>query len=181
MITPNTIIYTGCLVFIIISTYCGDRASQRLFCEFTIRSWPKFFLAEENQIMFDRRGYLSFFKNFAAQYFFLPFMACDKHWSFLIWYVKYRMSSCTTCLIKKSQTLPCLCLWIWLNSWDQFQSWPRFHQQIREFFSSNDQNEASKLPYLCNHQWTHPTLFESFALTSKCSEIFVLEITSWMP
>ena len=39
-------------------------------------------------------------------------------------------------------------------------------QQTQFFFYQNDQNEASELLYLCNHQWTHPTAFESSALFS---------------
>ena len=39
--TPNTMKWTGCLVFITISKSCGDRASQWLFYEFTKWSWQK--------------------------------------------------------------------------------------------------------------------------------------------
>ena len=39
--TSKTIIWTGCLVFINIGTSCGNSASRRLFCEFTIWSRQK--------------------------------------------------------------------------------------------------------------------------------------------
>ena len=40
----------------------------------------------------------------ALQHFLLSFMACDKNWLFLIFYEKCQMSSCTSCLIRHSDT-----------------------------------------------------------------------------
>ena len=68
----------------------------------------KFFSSEKNQNMFGWRECLSLFKSFAIQSFFFSFITCDKNWLFfslLVYhYEKYQMSSCTTCLIRNSNT-----------------------------------------------------------------------------
>ena len=105
--------------------------------------------------------FLFFFKNFAVWSFFL---ACDKNWPFLISYKKYWMSSCTTCLIRNSDIpmslvidliglLGSLSVIAWISPTNQ-------RVLIRMI------SDASKLPYLCNHHWTHPILFESSAVSS---------------
>ena len=54
--------------------------------------------------MLGGRGSVSLLKSFAAQFFLLFFMTCDKDLSFLILNAKYWMPSCTICLIRKSET-----------------------------------------------------------------------------
>ena len=97
VIASNTIIWTRHLVFINISTSCGDRTSQPLFW-----SWQEFFSSKKTQSIFDWRRCLSLLKSFAA--FLLSSMACNKDWAFLILYEKYWMSSCSTSLIRNSDT-----------------------------------------------------------------------------
>ena len=117
--------------------------------------------------MFNWRGCLNLFKSFAAQSFYLAFMACDKNWPFLILYEKYRMSSCTICLIKDSDTPMSHAIeLLWLVR-IVINSILLSQQQIQVFFSyHNDQSETVELPYQRNHHKTHHTLFESTALFS---------------
>ena len=68
---------TECFVFINIDTSFEDRASQWLFYEFLIWSWPKFFSSEKNQNMFSWKGCLNLFKSFSGRFFFLPFLAWE--------------------------------------------------------------------------------------------------------
>ena len=78
---------------------------------------------------------------------------------FVIFYEKYWMPSCNTCLIK-NQTHLYPCIFTWFTFLGHCQSWPGSYQQIREFFSyQNDQNETSELPYFRYHQSTHSTFF----------------------
>ena len=64
-----------------------DRASQYLFCGFTIISWQFYFYL---RISKDLKGCLSSLKSFTKQSFLLTFMACDKNWPFHILYEKYQ-------------------------------------------------------------------------------------------
>ena len=97
--------------------------------------------------------------------FFLYFMTCDKNWPFLILYKKYRMSSCTTCLIRNSNTPMSLAMdlidlqgsMLIMASISPTNSGVLFSYQ-------NNQSVASQLLYLQNHKWNHPTLFESSSL-----------------
>ena len=162
----SDITIAGYLVFIIISTSCRNRASQWLFC-FTIWSKWKFFSSEKKQSIFGWRGYLSLFKSIAVQSFLFSFMTCYKNCPLLISYEKYQMYSYTTCQIRSLDTPMSSGYGPDLTYWDRCQSRPGSHQQIQEFFSyQNDQSEASKLPYLFNHHWTHPTLFKPSVLSS---------------
>ena len=78
------------------------QSRQWLFYKFII--WPKqnLFSSEKNQGMFSWRGCLSLLKSFAVWSFLLSFIVWDKNWSW--------MSSCTTCLIRNSDTFMYLTL-----------------------------------------------------------------------
>ena len=79
---------------------------------------------------------------------------------------KYRISSWTTCLIRNLDTSMSLAMNL-INSWDRCQLWLGSNQQIREFFSyQNNQSEVSELPYLLNYKCLVPILFVSSALSS---------------
>ena len=96
--TPNTMMWTGCLVFIHIHTSHGDGYSQWLFYG------RNFSLLTQTKVYSVGGGGLSLLKSFAAKSFLLSFMACNEIWPFVIMYEKYQMSSCTTCLIRNLDT-----------------------------------------------------------------------------
>ena len=112
-----------------------------MFCEFVIWSWEKSFWSKKKESIFGWRGCLCLFKSFVV-------------WSFLLWTV-IKIGSFSFCIRNSEyfhalpawleiQTLPCPWLWIWLNCWNRCQQQLRSHQEIRKFFSyQNDQNEAS--------------------------------------
>ena len=85
---------------------------------------------------------------------------------FLIFYEKYRMTSCTNCFTKDSDTLIFLAIdLIDLLGSLSIIAW--ISPKIRQFYSyQNDQSEVSELLYLRNHYWTHSTPFEYFVLSS---------------
>ena len=87
------------MVFINFRTSRRDRASQWLFSEFPLVSRHKF-SSEKDQSIFRCRSCLSLVKSFAERSFLLSLMAYDKNWRFLILNGKYRMSLCTSCLIR---------------------------------------------------------------------------------
>ena len=89
-----------------------------------------FFIWEKPKHVWLKR-LLEFVQSFAAKHFLLSFVAWDKNWPFFKLYEKYRMSSCTSCLIRNLDTVR---LWTWLTSWDYCQSWPGSHQQIWGIF-----------------------------------------------
>ena len=81
------LISTGCFVFIIIYTSCGDRASQRLFCEITIWSCLKFFSSEKKTKHVRLARMLEFVEKLSSVVF--PFAYRGLWWksaiSFLVW------------------------------------------------------------------------------------------------
>ena len=82
--------------------------------------------------------------------FLLSFKAFDIKYTFLILNEKYRMSSCTTCLIINSDSPM---LWNWLIC-HRCQTWPGSQPHILEFFPfHNDQSKSSELPYHRNYNW----------------------------
>ena len=89
---PNIMIWIGHLVFITIGTLCGDRASHRSVCEFTIWFWPKFFSSERNRIMCGCKRRFSLFKTSPVKKIGYSHLAGE--------YEKFWMSSSTTCLIR---------------------------------------------------------------------------------
>ena len=80
IITQNTMKLLS-LIFNTISTSCGDKANQWLFCEFIIWS------CEKNQSIFGRCAGLSFFKTFVMWSFLLSLIGCDNNWprSHFVW------------------------------------------------------------------------------------------------
>ena len=145
--------WSGFLFFIIISTSCGGSASQRLYCEFT--SWKnKVYLIEGDAWVYSKTLQHSLS---------LSFMACDKNWLFLILYGKYQMFLCTNCLIRNSDAPIswAIELIVWLGLLSIIA---RISPTYLGVFYQNNQSEAFKLLYLCNHHWTRSTLFESLAL-----------------
>ena len=71
------------------------------------------------------------FLSFAVRSFFMSFS--DKNWSFLFLYEWYRMSSCTTCLIRNSYIPMYLAINL-RNFLGSCQSWPGSHQEIGSSF-----------------------------------------------
>ena len=119
-------------------------------------------------------GCLNLFKSFSVWCFLLFFMVCDRNCLFFILYEKLWIFLCTTCLIRNSNTPMSLAINMMdLLRWFLIITWifPIISKVL--FWSKQS---AFKLPYLCNHHWTHPTPLEfavlSWYLTLQHSEIF---------
>ena len=101
-------------------------------------------------------------------------MACVKHCPFPILFEKYRMSSCTTCQMRSSD----ISMSLTMNLIDVLKLWSimvRISSKNSGVLYLDKPSELSTLPYLCNHNWTLPSLFESSTQYSD-SHIFLLLI-----
>ena len=183
--TPNNKMWTGCLVFVNIGTSFRDRARQWLFCEFTIWFWHKFISSEKNQNMFGQRVCLSLLKSFTARSSLLFFMACDKKWSFFILYEKYGMFSCTTCLIRNSDTPMILAMDLidLLRSWSM-RDWISAKKFENSFLiGTNRVRLLSCCTFVITVEFIHlfPNSFLYPQIGTKTLKSFILRLQSSIP
>ena len=176
--TPNTMMWIGCLVLITISTSCGNRAGQQLFCEFTIWSWQKFFL--KNKAYSVRRN-LEFVQKLWSMVFPLVLHGQWKKLA-LSHHVLEISNIFMYCLSDKK--LRCSCVPGYGPDW-LAEIIINHGVDLIYKFNSSYQNKV-RLPscYIFitpldtfNLFWILCTILR---LTSKHSEIFILELLTWM-
>ena len=115
---------------------------------------------------FGSNGSLSIWKNSVAQFFLLSFMTRGKNWPFLICYEKWQMSTSTNCLMRKYVTPLSQAMGLIDFQGSLSMQVRSGSQQPLQVFFSYLSEKSSELPYVRNHRWTYPILFESSALSS---------------
>ena len=128
------------------------------------------------------KGKLKFIESFSALSFVLSYMASDKNRPFLILYKKYRMSSCTSCLKRNTDTpmslatgliklLGSLSRMTWMSPTN---SWVHLSEQSEGGF-------RAAAPFVIMIGFLpFQTLSMVLRLTPKHSEIFELYFPAWM-